>query len=131
VTPDPAAPPVDRDTAPWWQATRARTLLVQTCQVCGHRQHYPRAVCTACGSAELGWTTASGHARVVSHTTVHRAPSPAFPPPYVLALVRLDEGPQLLTAVDGDVRCDDAVVLDWRPLPDGRHLPVFRPTPEV
>jgi len=115
---------------PWWEATRARRLVLQTCQRCGHRQHYPRAVCTACGSGDLGWTQASGAGTVVSHTTVHRSPSPRFAAPYVLALVRLAEGPQLLTTIDGQVRCDAPVVLDWRPLTDGRHLPVFRPDAE-
>lgn len=81
----------------------------------------------SCWSTELEFAEAAGRGTVYSHTTVQRAPSPAFEPPYVIALVRLAEGPVLLTAITGPaVECDDRVIVDWRPLPDGRHLPVFR-----
>ena len=48
--------------------------------------------------------------------------------PYALARVRLDEGPILLTHLEGiaDPRCDQPVHVAWRARPDGRHLPVFR-----
>lgn len=128
--PRPVAEP-DATTQPWWDATRERRLLVQRCEACDHHQHYPRALCTACGGTDLDWSSASGDGVVVSHTTVHRAPHPAFTPPYVVALVRLAEGPVLLTDLaDADptrVRCDQPVTLTWHPLPDGRHLPLFRP----
>lgn len=118
---------VDEVTAPWWEATRDRRLLVQHCRSCGSFQHYPRPLCLGCWSTELEFAEAAGRGTVYSHTTVHRAPSPAFEPPYVIALVRLAEGPVLLTAITGPaVECDDRVTVDWRPLPDGRHLPVFR-----
>ena len=124
----PDLPPVDDVTAPWWDATRERRLLVQRCESCGHLQHYPRALCTACGATDLGWDVASGRGTVDTFTVVHR-PLPGFEPPYVVARVRLAEGVVLLTNVvdvepDG-VRCDQAVRVSWRPLEDGRHLPVF------
>jgi uncharacterized OB-fold protein len=65
---------------------------------------------------------------------VHRAPGPGFDPPYVVARIRLAEGPVLLSNVVSDdhdaVAIGDDVVLDWRPLPDGRALPVFTPRSE-
>jgi uncharacterized OB-fold protein len=123
-------PPIDAVTAPWWDATREERLLIQDCIACGHLQHYPRALCTACGGTELGWVDASGHGTIDSFTVVHRA-LPGFEAPYVVARVRLVEGVILLTnLVEPDVevlRCDDAVDLRWRPLSDGRALPVFAP----
>ena len=80
-------PPITSETAPWWEATREQRLLVQRCEACGHHQHYPRAICTACASTRLDFVEAIGGATVYSHTTVHRAPSPEFTPPYVVALV--------------------------------------------
>lgn len=119
-------PVEDEVTAPWWAATRERRLLVQRCRDCGAYQHYPRALCTACASTDLEFVPASGRGTVYSHTTVHRAPDPEFPAPYVVALVRLDEGPVLMTNLLDDAGCDEPVVVEWRPLDDGRHLPVFR-----
>jgi uncharacterized OB-fold protein len=116
----------------WWEATERKELLVQQCSRCGHRQHYPRAVCLECGSDRLDWVKASGRAVIHSFTVSHRSPDPErFPPPYVVALVDLDEGPRMLTRIlceDFDrLRCDQPVSLTWVPYEDGRHLPVFEP----
>jgi uncharacterized OB-fold protein len=124
--------------APWWQATREGRLLLQRCRACGGHQHYPRALCTACGGTDLEYVAASGRGIIYSHTTVHRAVSergergPAgLEPPYAVALVRLEEGPLLLSNVIGcepaALRCDQPVRVAWRPLADGRRLPVFTP----
>ena len=65
-----------------------------------------------------------------SFTVVHRAPSSAFEAPYVIARVRLTEGPTLLTRIVGaeehELSCDLPVFLDWEPLTDHYQLPVFR-----
>lgn len=122
-------PEMDADAATWWDATRDQTLLVQRCRRCGHHQHYPRMICLACGGTDLSFVAASGRGSVYSFTVVHRAISSAFSPPYVIALVRLDEGPLMLTRIvetdAGDVGCDRPVELRWQPIEDGRHLPVF------
>jgi uncharacterized OB-fold protein len=117
--------------ADWWEATRERRFLLQRCIDCGNHQHYPRSLCIRCGSADLTWDEAAGSGVVYSHTTVHRSPLPVPPTPYVVALVRLSEGPVLLTNIVGcepaDVRCDLPVVLAWEAVEDGRNLPLFRP----
>lgn len=125
----PDVPPPDEVTAPWWEATRRREFLLQTCSR-GHRQHPPRAVCAVCGDTDgLGWSPAGGQGRVDACTVVHRAPGRGFHPPYVVARIRLAEGPVVLSTVLADdldaVAIGDDVVLDWRDLPDGRALPVF------
>ena len=115
----------------WWDATRERRFLLQRCLDCGNRQHYPRALCIKCGSDRLDWQEASGAGVVYSYTIVHRAPSPVPAAPYVVALVRLAEGPTVLTNVigcePGDVRCDLPVELTWEAAEDGRNLPLFKP----
>lgn len=125
-----APPPVDGVTAAWWDATRDGTLYLQTCEACGGVQHYPRALCVTCGATDrLGWTPASGRATVDTWTVVHRAPAPDAALPYVVARVRLAEGPVLLTNIvdlpAGEISTGLPVRLAWRPLPDGRQLPVF------
>lgn len=125
-------PDPDQTSAPWWDATRMQQLVVQQCTQCGHIQHYPRALCTACEGTTLDFVETSGRGTVYSHTTVYRSPHPAFEPPYVVALVRLQEGPMLVTNIVGcepsEVRCDQRVRVAWEPLADGRMLPVFTPS---
>ena len=127
---DTTLPPVDTTTQPWWEATRSGRLLLQSCSSCGGLQFYPRMLCTRCGAVEgLGWSEASGAAVVDTWTVVYRAPVPGLRAPYVLARVRLAEGPLMLTClIDApvDQQLDGrAARLAWRPLADGRKLPVF------
>jgi uncharacterized OB-fold protein len=127
VNPDVPAP--DDVTTDWWKATQEHRLTVQGCTACGHVQHPPRALCTGCGSlTDLSLQPTTGSGIVDSWTLVHRAPRPDVETPYVVARVRLDEGPILLTQLLGehDWTIDDAVVVDWHDLADGRSLPVFR-----
>ena len=119
----------DPTTASFWEATRAQRLVLQRCEACGRVQHYPRSFCSSCGDARIVQLEAAGTGTLTSFTVVHRAPHPAFTPPYIVALVRLDEGPTLLTNLVSSeperVRCDARVRLAWEPLPDGRNLPLF------
>lgn len=125
-------PPQDALTAPWWEATRERRLLLQLCSSCGALQHHPRYLCVACGATDgLGWVESPGAGTVDTFTVVHRAPRPDLVAPYVIARVRVDEGPVLLTRIVGVEASDHAlsigarVVLEWSSLVDGRALPVF------
>ena len=132
--PEVELPPADATTRPWWDATREHRLILRECQACGTVHHYPRAVCPACGRTDaLVWRDALGAGVVDSFTVVHRA-LPGFEAPYVIARVRLAEGPILLTSlVDADVDswvCDAPVSVRWRDLSDGRALPVFGPLEE-
>ena len=126
---NPDVPAPDDVTADWWDATREHRLTVQGCSACGHVQHPPRALCISCGSlADLTLLPTSGRAVVDAWTVVHRAPRPDVEAPYVVARVRLDEGPILLTRLLGGHTwtIGDEVVVDWHDVPDGRSLPVFR-----
>ena len=126
------APEMDALAVEWWEATRAKRLLVQRCTSCGRYQHYPRALCLACRGVDLAFADASGRATLHSFTVVHRAPAPAFAAPYTIALVRLEEGPVMLTRIvgadDAALACELPVELRWEPLEGGRHLPVFAPS---
>ena len=125
-------PDVSPEAREWWEATGDRRLLVQSCRSCRGRQHYPRAMCVRCGGVDLGWVEATGGAAIHSFTHSHRSPDPAvFKPPYTIAIVTLDEGPRILTTVTGaGIRCEARVRLGWKPLADGRNLPVFATDPE-
>ena len=121
------------ETEPYWQGCRDGVLLLQHCRARGSLQYYPRAVCTACLSSELGWRRASGRGRIHSFTTVHRALSPAFEDdlPYVVAVIELEEGIRMVTRI---VECDSQPPAIEQPVEvvferanDECVLPVFRP----
>ena len=102
----PATKPIPvptRETQPYWEGCKQHELRIQQCAACGHSQFYPRLYCTACMSERVEWVTASGHGTVLSFTIVYRPVTPAFAAdvPYVVALITLDEGPQLMSNVVG------------------------------
>ena len=92
--PLPAADPVY---APFWEAAEGGRLLYQECPVCGNRQFYPRALCTACG-ADPEWAEASGRGIVHTYTIVRQYGAPPFRDelPYVVAVVELEEGVRMV-----------------------------------
>ncbi len=102
-------------TAPFWEAAGRRELVVQRCGSCGHHQFYPRPFCLACESPDVGWVRAAGTGTIYSMTTVHMQVAPEFEPPYVVAIVELDEGPRLMTnIIGGPARIGDRVRVAWR-----------------
>jgi uncharacterized OB-fold protein len=54
-------------------------------------------------SDQVEWVTASGRGKILSFTTVYRPVTKAFAEdvPYVVALITLDEGPQMMSNVVG------------------------------
>lgn len=93
--PTPAPNP---ETQAFWDACSRGVLTVQQCDDCHHRQHYPRLLCTACGSQKLEQVAVSGTGRVISFT-INRVPvSAAYADdvPYAVALVQLAEGPTMM-----------------------------------
>jgi uncharacterized OB-fold protein len=125
--PDLTGLPADPTTAPFWRAAREHRLVLQRCRSCGRYQFYPRPFCLSCSDPELDWVEASGGATVYSKTTVRIPVIPDIEPPYVVAIVTLDEGPRLTTNLIGDVpEIGDRVSLTWRERADLPPLPVFR-----
>jgi uncharacterized protein len=116
--------------APFWEATRRRQLMMQRCQPCDHLVWYPRFVCPHCGGLSLQWEELRGQGVVYAVSVHHRAPVPALAAkvPYSVVLVDLDEGVRMMSNVFGPApSVGDAVALTWQPLEDGRNLPVFEP----
>ncbi|VTU30320.1 Zn-ribbon domain-containing OB-fold protein [Variovorax sp. PBL-E5] len=123
-------PETDGYAGAYWKAASKGQLLIQRCAACGKHQHYARPFCLACGERDPAWVPASGKGTVWSFTTVHRGPYEDLPTPYVVALVRLEEGVVLLShivdAKPDKVQCDQAVELLFQDFREGVRLPVFR-----
>lgn len=126
-------PAVDDDTRPYWEACADGRLLVQWCGACGRPHHYPRPFCPHCWSDDLEWRPSSGRGRLHTWSVVFR--NDAFPfstrVPYVPALVDLDEGVRMMTAIvdasPDDLMVDMPVEVVFEPLTDGIAAPMFRP----
>jgi uncharacterized OB-fold protein len=115
-------------TRQYWAATAEHRLLVQRCAGCGHHQFYPRPFCLACSSRRIAWQQVTGRGWVYSLTTVRIPVHPDLPPPYVVALVDLDEGPRLLTNLAGECAIGDRVRVHWERR-DDLVVPVFATDP--
>jgi uncharacterized protein len=126
-------PAVNPWAQPFWDGTRAGRLMIQHCSECDARVFYPRVACPACGSERLGWIQASGRGTVYSYTVVkNNAPSAfAGDMPYVVAVIRLEEGVQMLSNLvdwqEDELRCDMPVEVVFERLDEDFVLPKFRP----
>ena len=118
---------------PFWDAARQHKLVLQTCNVCNRPIHYPRIACPHCGADDLGWREASGRGTIYSYTVVESNAPSAFivDMPYVVAVVRLAEGVQMLSNIvecnPAELRCDQPVEVTFERLNDDFTLPKFRP----
>lgn len=116
----------DPTTESFWQACVEGRLTVQRCTACGSHQFYPRPFCLSCEATALEWVDAAGSGTIYSITTVRIPVSEELPPPYLLALIDLDEGPRLLTNINAETaRIGDRVSVAWRNREGLPPLPVF------
>ena len=105
-----------------------REFRIQRCLGCAEHVFYPRALCPDCGSARLEWVAASGRATVYSTSVVRQRPEDG--PDYNIAIVELEEGPRLMSRVEGvpaeDVRIGMAVHAKVGSI-DGEPVVLFEP----
>ena len=125
-------PAVDDVSRPYWEAAARGELLIQECPACGHRQFYPRALCTAC-AATPEWRTASGRGTVYTYTVIRQNWSEPFRSmqPYIVAMIELEEGPRMMSNVTEcppeDIAIGMPVEVWFEPVEEGLAIPLFRP----
>ncbi|MFY9328186.1 MAG: Zn-ribbon domain-containing OB-fold protein [Georgfuchsia sp.] len=102
-------PEINDANRPYWDAARRGELLLPRCNACAKFFIPPRAWCPHCFAKDIGWATASGRGTVASFSKLHIAPFEGYVStfPYVLATVKLAEGPQLMANI---VNCDPDLV---------------------
>lgn len=131
--PKKPAPVVNTWARPFWDAAKEERLVIQKCAACGEWVFYPRIACPHCAADRLEWVEASGRGRIYSYTVVENNAPSAFiaDMPYVVAVIRLEEGVQLLSNIVGcdphSVECDMPVEVCFEPLDEEFTLPKFRP----
>ena len=77
----------------------AGEFRIQRCGACGRHVFYPRVACSHCGSVELRWVAPSGRGVVHAVSVVQRREDKGGP--YNVVLVDLEEGPRMMSRVDG------------------------------
>ena len=122
----------DPDTGGFFAAAAREELAVCACAACGAVLHLPRAYCAACGSWDTVWRTVSGGGRLYSWTTVEHQAHRAFPVPYTIVLVELDDAPEarLVGYVPGRPELEAGMPMRawFEPVDDdGTRLPQWRP----
>lgn len=119
----------------FWTGGEHGELRFLRCDACGWWLHPPAPLCPRCLGRELSVAATSGLARVHAFTVNHKQWIPGFDPPYVVAIVELDEqaGLRLTTNIVNcepeDVRTGQRVrvVFDHR---DDVWLPLFELAPD-
>lgn len=125
----PSLTDVDR---PFWTGGRDGALLIQRCTSCRRWVHPPTGEgCPDC-AGELAYEPVSGNGTVFTFTVNHQQFHPDVPPPYVIAIVQLDEQADLrlptnLVGADPDtLECGMPVRVRFER--NGEvYLPVFEP----
>jgi uncharacterized OB-fold protein len=125
-------PEITADNADFWTGGGDGTLKVRRCGDCGYYIHPPWPRCPRCLSTNVAAAAVSGRGKVDSFTVNYHPWLPGFPPPYIMALVGLDEQAGLRIATNiinvdpADVSIGMAVMVTFERWGDV-YLPLFQP----
>lgn len=134
------APSPTAESRAFWTGGERGELLINRCHSCRHFFHPPGPVCWRCRSTDVAAEPVSGRATVATYTVNRQPWIPGFEPPYIVAMVELDDEPdvRLITNVVGvsenDIQIGMAVEVffeDWTALSGAEDsriwMPLFRP----
>jgi uncharacterized OB-fold protein len=88
-------PLITEDNEAFWTGGRDGRLLIVRCSDCGNYSHPPAPRCSVCFGDNVAPVPVSGRGRVYSFTVNRQPWSPELEVPYVVAIVELDEQPEL------------------------------------
>jgi uncharacterized OB-fold protein len=125
-------PEIDDANRFFWTSGEEGVLRFLRCQACRTFLHPPAPYCRDCLSQDLAPEAVSGRATVEACTVNHHPWHPAFPPPYVVAIVAIEEAPEvrlttnLVNCPAEDVRIGLPVQVTFRQAGPA-WLPLFEP----
>jgi hypothetical protein len=126
-------PVPDYDSAFYWSGLQERRLLVLACNRCSYLIHPPVAGCPQCSGTDLGERELAGTGTIYSYTVVNREFAPGIKPPFIVAIVQLDEQADLRmmsNLVDvkiGEVRMGQRVRVVFQQITPDATLAFFTP----
>lgn len=122
------------ETKPYWDAAKNHKLVIPRSKTTGEYFFYPRAFSPGDDMTdEIEWVESRGKGKIWTFSIHHMGPSKAYKgdPPYVVALIQMDEGVKMMSnVVDVDVKkvhvgMEVEVVFD--DVTDEVTLPKFKP----
>lgn len=114
---------------PLWKSIRDGNMKLQRSRTSGKYLYPPAPVCDQTLSGDLDWVPVSGNGEILSWVIFHRQYLEAYPAPHNVIAVRLEEGPVIISNLQG--RQPEAswigrkVRLVYATMPDGFVLPRF------
>jgi uncharacterized OB-fold protein len=136
LPPPRVIPPINDRNRHFWTGGALGELRMLRCQDCRYWIHPPVLTCPNCQSTKVTPEATSGLGTVFTFT-INRYPyNPAVPDPLVIAIVELDDQPDLRLATN-IVRCDPEIVAIGMPVQvlfeqhEDTFFPVFEPRATV
>jgi uncharacterized OB-fold protein len=122
----------------FWTSGADGRLRFLRCRDCGYFIHPPVPICPRCHSKRLEPEAVSGRATVVTYSINHQPWMPGPELPYVVAIVEIEEVPEVRLTTN-IVNCAPDDVQSGLPVqvvferhadePDDVYLPLFEPRP--
>jgi uncharacterized OB-fold protein len=118
--------------APFWEACKSGRFLLHRCGVCA-RCYWPASRCVDHGDGDMRWVDSSGQGELYTYTIMHHAYDArlAAKTPYVVGVIKLDEGPYFHSNVVGcaleDVGVGMRLEAHMIEHESGLTIPVFSP----
>jgi uncharacterized OB-fold protein len=129
-------PAVGPENEHFWRGGAVGELRFLRCSACRIYVHPPAPLCPTCLSRDLEVAAVSGRARVHTYSLNHQPWVPGFDPPYMVAIVDIEEQPGLRLTTNlvhcdpGDVEIGMRVRVCFEEREDGIFIPLFEPDPE-
>ena len=126
-------PQVTPENEHYWKGGASGALTFLRCGDCRTYVHPPSPVCPDCLSKQLAPAAVSGRARLLTWTVNHHPWIPGFEPPYVIAIVEVEEQrglrvtTNLVNCTPDELRMDLPVKVLFEEREDGVFLPLFEP----
>jgi uncharacterized OB-fold protein len=120
------------ESSAFWRGGADGSLTIYRCRSCTRLFHPPAPACFRCRSTDVGPEPVSPRAKVATFSINRHAWYAGFPPPYVVAIVELDEQPDVRLTTN-IVACPPEEVYIGQPVEavfeawDDVWIPVFRP----
>lgn len=116
-------------TTEFWEEIKKGKLVRPVCQDCDNSFFSPQTLCPQCQSDNWKFRESSGKGSIYSFTIVHRPPDNAYPTPYIIIDVELEEKwrmySRLLECSPSEVHIGQPVEVSFQEF-RGEMLPFFR-----
>jgi len=130
--PNRILPQITPENEHYWTGGAQGELRFLRCS-CGQYIHPPAPICPVCLSKDHHVAAVSGRAELLTYTVNHQPWIPGFEPPYVVAIVEIEEQPGLRITTNL-VHCEPEDLRIGMPVRvvfeqyDDVHLPLFEPS---